>query len=216
MYYEPKKSREHEEHGLTVMNEVHPNEEQLERYAMGCLAEPDLAQIEEHLLLCEACQERLEVAEALLPMLQRSLREVNMEPAAEPFWKRWFASAWTPAPILAAFAALVLVVYVWAPDRHVEWQSVQLEAMRGEVKPAEAVEGFALELLLNTEGLAVGPAVVQVVDAQGTPVEAANVVIGQSPLAARIPQPLKPGQYWVRLKSNGSLVREYSLPVRQR
>lgn len=216
MYYEPMKSWKHEENGLIVMNEVHPNEEQLERYAMGRLAEPELAPFEEHLLFCEACQERLEVAEALLPSLRRALREVEQEPAAEPFWKRWFASAWTPAPVLAACAAVMLAVYIWAPSRQVEWQSVRLEAMRGELKPAEAVEGFALELQLNTEGLEVGPAVVQVVDSQGAPVEAANVAIGRSPLAARIAHPLKPGQYWVRLKSNGSLLREYSLPVRPR
>jgi anti-sigma factor ChrR (cupin superfamily) len=216
MYDEPKQESKHEECGLTVMNEVHPNEEQLERYAMGRLAEQELAPVEEHLLVCEACQERLEIAEALLPMLRRALREVEREPAAEPFWKRWFASTWKAAPALAACAALILAVYVWVPNRQVEWQTVQLEAKRGELKPAEAVEGFALQLQLNTDGLETGPAVLQVVDAQGTPVEAYNVTIERSPLGAQIPKPLQPGQYWVRLKANGLMLREYALPVRSR
>ena len=79
MYYEPKRSWKTEETGLIVMNEVHPNEEQLERYAMGRLAERELAPIEEHLLVCEACQERLEMAESLLPAMRRALREVERQ-----------------------------------------------------------------------------------------------------------------------------------------
>jgi len=214
MNYEPKKRWKHEESGLIVMNEVHPNEEQLERYAMGSLAEPELAPIEEHLLFCEACQDRLAITESLLPSLRIALREVEQEPAAEPFWSRWFAPIWAPA--MAACAAVLLALFLWPTNRPVEWQSVRLEAMRGEVKPAEALEGFALELQLNTEGLEAGPADVQVVDAQGAPIDTANVVIDRSPLTARVSKPLKPGQYWVRLKSNGLLRREYSLPVRAR
>lgn len=214
MYYEPKRHWKIEETGLDVMSEHHPNEEQLERYAMGRLAEPEIAPIEEHLLVCEPCQDRLAIAESILPSLRRALHEVEREPAAESFWKRWFAPSWAPA--VAACAAIALAAFLWQPNRAVEWQSVRLEAMRGEVEPAGAVEGFALELQLNTEGLEAGQAVVQVVDAQGALVQNTDVSIGQSPLAARFSQPLKQGQYWVRIKSNGSLLREYALPVRAR
>jgi len=181
---------------------------------MGSLAEPELAPIEEHLLFCEACQDRLAITESLLPSLRIALREIEQEPAAEPFWSRWFAPKWAPA--IAACAAILLAVFLWPSNRPVEWQTVRLESMRGEGKPAEAMEGFALELQLNTEGLEAGPAVVQIVDAQGAQIDNANVVIDRSPLTTRTALPLKPGQYWVRLESNGSLLREYSLPVRAR
>lgn len=216
MQHESMKWGKNEETGPTVMNEAHPSEEQLERYAMGHLVERELVPIEEHLLFCEACQDRLAVAESLLPTLRRALQEIEREQPAAPLWKSWFSMRWIPTPVLAACAAIALAVAVWPPNRQVEWQSVRLEAMRGEVKPAEAVEGYSLELQLNTEGLEVGPALLQVVDWLGTPIEDANVLIGRSPLMTRLSHPLKSGQHWVRLKANGSLLREYSLPVRTR
>ena len=216
MQHEPMRSWKYEETGLIVMNEGHPNEEKLERYAMGRLAEPEAAPIEEHLLVCATCQDRLAAAESVLPSLRHALREVERDPVAEPVWTRWFAWTWAPAPIIAGCAAMLLGVYLWTPNQPIEWQSIRLEAMRGDDKPAEAVEGFALELQLNSEGLENGPAVVQIVEAQGGLVQESSVLLGPSPLSTRVSRPLKPGQYWVRLKSGGSLLREYALPVRPR
>ena len=45
----------------TATNATHPNEDSLERYAMGVIRdESELAAIEEHLLACPACVARAE------------------------------------------------------------------------------------------------------------------------------------------------------------
>jgi anti-sigma factor ChrR (cupin superfamily) len=48
----------------------HPSEEVLERYLFGSLPEPEVEQVEEHLLVCHSC---IDAAEQLLAFVQ-SLR----------------------------------------------------------------------------------------------------------------------------------------------
>jgi len=48
----------------------HADEESLERYSMGTLAERESAPLEEHLLICQTCRDRLE----FLDTYQRSMR----------------------------------------------------------------------------------------------------------------------------------------------
>jgi hypothetical protein len=43
----------------------HPGENVFDSYALGRLLKPALAQFEEHLLLCELCQDRLGAVDAL-------------------------------------------------------------------------------------------------------------------------------------------------------
>ena len=50
------------------MNAVkHGTEEQLERYVLGQLPESEIVPLEEHLLLCEVCREKLDEAGVLRP-----------------------------------------------------------------------------------------------------------------------------------------------------
>jgi anti-sigma factor ChrR (cupin superfamily) len=51
----------------------HQTAEQLERYALGRLAEPEQAVIEEHLLICEACRQRLDEVEAYAKAMRRAI-----------------------------------------------------------------------------------------------------------------------------------------------
>jgi hypothetical protein len=50
---------------LTAQNGPHVSEEQLESYVLCRLAEPALSSVEEHLLICKSCLERVE-AEQLI------------------------------------------------------------------------------------------------------------------------------------------------------
>lgn len=50
--------------------EAHVDEEALEQYAMGALGDEDAAPIEEHLLLCAGCQNRLAELDSFLNALR--------------------------------------------------------------------------------------------------------------------------------------------------
>ena len=51
------------------------HEDTIERYAMGRLARTSLARFEEHLLLCEECQDRVFEADAYLAALRETLEQ---------------------------------------------------------------------------------------------------------------------------------------------
>jgi hypothetical protein len=53
----------------------HPDDEQLELYALGRLNEPEQAVIEEHLLICEACRQRLDQIEAYAKAMRRAIAD---------------------------------------------------------------------------------------------------------------------------------------------
>lgn len=61
---------------------THIEEEQLERYAMGTLPELEAAPVEEHLLLCAGCRERLSEFDEFL----NTLRSAEIDPvlSSEP------------------------------------------------------------------------------------------------------------------------------------
>jgi len=51
----------------------HASENALEEYALGRLLEPELASLEEHLLLCDECRERLRAVDEFIQMLRVGL-----------------------------------------------------------------------------------------------------------------------------------------------
>jgi hypothetical protein len=53
----------------------HQADDQLELYALGRLTEPEQAALEEHLLICEACRQRLEEAEAFAKAMRRAIAD---------------------------------------------------------------------------------------------------------------------------------------------
>ncbi|MGD1097102.1 MAG: zf-HC2 domain-containing protein [Bryobacteraceae bacterium] len=52
----------------------HISDDQLELYLMGRLNEQELAPLEEHLLICEECRDRLEKTEAYIAAMRAILR----------------------------------------------------------------------------------------------------------------------------------------------
>jgi anti-sigma factor ChrR (cupin superfamily) len=55
---------------MQMMSHSHPAEDVLEQYAMDKLSEAEAVPVEEHLLVCQGCRERL----ALLDDFVRSIR----------------------------------------------------------------------------------------------------------------------------------------------
>lgn len=51
----------------------HISEELLDDYALGRLSEPDVAPVEEHLLICAFCQERLQLTDEFIAALREAV-----------------------------------------------------------------------------------------------------------------------------------------------
>lgn len=199
---------------------AHPDEEILERYVMGRLEEPALGAFEEHLMLCELCQQRTDDATVYVSVLKETLATAPA-PAPEKHWREWLTLRWlpVPAPALAGALAVLLAVLVWQPwhaASPAEWRTVELQTMRGGETRGPASEGYSLQLLLDVSGLDATGAVAQIVTGEGKPVAEVPVRPAGNKVEAQYAPGLAAGQYWVRLTKSGDVLREYSLLVQRR
>src|ERR1700732_5266546 len=86
----------------------HIDDRQIDAYASGLLPEPLLADAEEHLLICPACQERLVQADEFAALF----REAVQEPAtSRAVWRRFWPlgrnAAWAGAVAVAVLGLLI-------------------------------------------------------------------------------------------------------------
>jgi anti-sigma factor RsiW len=61
---------------LSVVSPAHIPEETLEQYAIGALPVVESGPLEEHLLVCERCQERLTTLDEIVALMRSGLREL--------------------------------------------------------------------------------------------------------------------------------------------
>lgn len=182
---------------LTFIPNIHPDEDVFEKYTFGRLSEAAVASFEEHLLICETCQDRLnETTEYILAM---KVCVAHFEPAR--LRKHGLRRNAVAAAILLLTCLTALLSWRTPPG---EAKPVVLEALRGTASTAPS--GQALELKIDLKDLPPGDDYrVEVVDATGR-----RVWFGGTP--ARLTEGLAPGQYWVRLSTpNGEQLREYGL-----
>ncbi|HXG32704.1 MAG TPA: hypothetical protein VNJ11_05020 [Bryobacteraceae bacterium] len=207
--------------------ENHIEDDELELYALGRLCESRVVAVEEHVLICESCQDRLAETEAYVEAVRAAAAKLAEQPA--PWWRRWWerlgALRWTPKPVWATASALALLAMVWGGT---SWFSrtrsdlppvaVALVSVRGE-DPAigRAPAGRPLRLEADLTGLEVaGNLTLELVDSKGTPLERWAVTAEGNRVKA-VSRPLPPGRYWVRLYAAGTteeLLREYGFEVR--
>jgi anti-sigma factor RsiW len=57
----------------------HISEDELDRYAARSLPESEAAAIEEHLLICEFCQDRLQLTDEFVAALRAATHERNLK-----------------------------------------------------------------------------------------------------------------------------------------
>jgi anti-sigma factor RsiW len=62
-------------------------DDDLERYAMGKLSDPESAPLEEHLLLCPKCQKRLEDLDAFIQVAKAALEVLSPTPPASRMYR---------------------------------------------------------------------------------------------------------------------------------
>jgi hypothetical protein len=185
----------------------HPGEDVFEDYAFDRLAGDDAADFEEHLLICEECQETLARTDEYIQVMKVATAAYIAGHAKTPRSRRkglhWNAVA-------AALLFLTCLTGFWSWRKPVgDATTIVLDSYRGAVVIPQAIAGRPLDLQIDlTEVRPASGYRVEVVDPAGR-----RVWMGGPPahLAKGLPQ----GDYWVRLLTdNGEWLREYSLLVR--
>lgn len=190
---------------------THPTDEMLEEYHFQRLGNGALEQVEEHLLWCVDCQDRLSHAERLISQIKTTLQS---HPPAKATWRTLWQTI--PTPVLAGAGVVALTVGLYAPRLGGSNQSlaeVTLVTSRGAESPTEVRVHQASQTKLNLDvtGLSL-PVVyrVEVVSQEGAKVFAEAVSVPQVTLHAT----LNTGVYFVRLNTPaGDPLREYVLEV---
>lgn len=207
---------------MTIELQLHPGEEVLERYSLGHLIEDDLVRVEEHLFVCEQCQEQLVHVEQFIAEMKTACQDFRLQPVPAPWWSR--LSEYFAVPRLAyagAVAALAITVLV-PVARHqpegsatadtVTWNVTYRGAETGVV---EARAKHPLHLVMNIADLKLdGTYRVTIVNRDGKTVWTGNPQIEGTKLVVLTTEQLAAGIYWVRLfEPDGSPNREFGLQL---
>lgn len=204
---------------------AHADEESLEKYAMGTLPDAELARFEEHLLLCEKCQQGVEEMDAFLAAFR------NVAPRLRPSGERALRSRWwnwisLPAfPRLAVAGALALLVLAFvigrtwnSPDGSFAPATVLLQVSRGPEAggAAQAPAGRPLHLVTDITQLPPSATYgVEIVAVSGARLYFTKAPARDGSLRVPVTRRFETGLYFVRLYSaGGELLREFGLRVR--
>jgi hypothetical protein len=190
----------------------HFEEEVLESYSRGTLSGKSLVRLEEHLLTCEACRQRLEQNDEYVLAMRTALAAGHSTP--QPAFN--FLTFWRPALLFAAVLALAVVFVIRrgpAPNGVETPVAVSLQALRGPSVSAEAPAGRVLLLTPDVSGLRESPWFrLEIVGATGDSLWSGRV--SQPRFQTQAPA-LRTGDYFVRVySSSGELLREYGLKTR--
>jgi hypothetical protein len=191
------------------------DDDRIERYSMGTLPEEEAAELEEHLLVCEACQSCLRQAEAFAGGMRRAALRVIQEPPAPERGNRLFPKlvpGRVPSLVPALACAAILLVLALAGLSWIRPNppafAVKLVAMRGAEPGSKAPAGRPLAFQADLSDLPAASSYrLELVDRDGRG-------IWQGATASATIPALPPGMYFIRVYSGGSeLLREYGLKV---
>ncbi len=201
-------------------NAGHPDEEAVEMYVMGKLDAHAIDQFEDHVLLCEACQHRVQVSETYFLSMRSAMAKA---PAPEPEHstiRRLKDFFQMPTPVWAGAAAVIAIALAGVVGTRFFTRSpvpvaVALTATRGET--ASIAAHGPLDLNLDTRDLPSAESYrVQMVNADGKSVWEQNQVSSAAGhLSIHVAKHLASGQYFVRIYgSNAGTPREYAIQIR--
>lgn len=209
---------------MTTDFKPHPSNEVLERYSLGHLSEAEVERVEEHLFVCQHCQQELTALDSYIEDVKEACRLVNREAApARAHWRELLSRLFSfPKPVMAGACAALAIALIapFAMRRATPGlpATVQLETYRGaaDAGAAEAPAGHTLRLKLNMAGLPASPAYrAEVVNASGSQIWTGALTPDNFVLVAEVNRPLAAGQYWVRIyDSANNLLRESALRLK--
>lgn len=201
----------------------HPNEEVLEAYSLHRLGEQELAPVEEHLLVCETCQAKLQEIDDFIKAVKGAGPELAATPPGGgrlrlPEWLRRWPNL-TPGRIALAGAMAVLCAVAMVDLPHTPRTSpapVSLKALRGGETAAVAPARRRLALALDVPDLAgCAPCRIEIVSDSGQPVWSGEPSFSGGRLMITTPVEFGAGTYWVRLYNGGpGPVREFGLRLK--
>jgi hypothetical protein len=200
---------------------VHPTEDLLEEYSFGRVVEPELAPLEEHLLDCTLCQDRLLAVDEYTALMKAGIAAIERQREATPAAPRF---AIPGAPVLCAAAVMLVLVGViigWrlqpsAAVASASTMTVRLTALRGgdADELARASFGRPFDLTFDRTDLpAASDYRLEVVSSSGQRLWSGAAQVQPQNLSARVTARLAPGVYWVRLYSGEKLRREFGMRV---
>ena len=199
---------------LSIMSEMrcHVDAEDLERYLMGTSPPEATPFIEEHLLACDACRDRLRETDAYLRAMRTASEQLRRDEKAANR-RQWRIPAWFPVMATVA-CGIVLVVatprFIRPPGPAV---AVSLTALRGGVGVENsAPPGRELMLHPDLTGLAEASSYrLEIVNQTGQTVRQGTMTRLQNGIQVR---GLGAGLYFVRVYlPAGELLREYGLQI---
>ena len=189
----------------------HVDAEDLERYSMGTSPPERVAFLEEHLLTCDGCRDRLLNTDTYLRVMRTSSEQIRRnEKAAKR--REWSIPAWFPVMVTVA-CGLVLVVasprFIRLPGPPV---AVSLTALRGAGAGNSAPSGRELMLHPDLTGLAGDSSYrLEIVNQTGHTVRQGTLTRARNGIQVR---GLGAGLYFVRVYlPAGELLREYGLRI---
>jgi hypothetical protein len=199
----------------------HGTDDQLEEYVLGRLPRPDLPALEEHLIICASCRDRLDSMEAFAVGMKEALgtSEAVLKPASP--WPGWFAGLrQQPLRQPAFFIALGSIALIAAVSffsnagtRFAPVATLKLTASRGGMPltgPARE-----LDLTLSDAPREEGALRVEVVNATGQAMWSGMAGASAAGIQVKAGRQFGPGDYFVRLYSaSGKMLREYGFRIR--
>lgn len=215
--------------------QFHGTEDQLEQYALGRLPDSELPVFEEHLLVCAACQERLEEVDSFTQGMRLALHSgvaedsVHDDAAQTNRWVKPGDSLWSKPSLWfdgfrglrLAFAVtgltLVLVAgFVFSRgDRNLTpVAAFQLTALRGEMPIVAAAK--QLDITLVDAPDPGGPWRVEMADGSGDIAWTGKTQPAPKGARVQILRHISPGDYFLRLyAADGSMLHEYGFRVKE-
>ncbi len=206
----------------------HAQGEDLERYSIGSLSGPEGEALEEHLLICPACQDQLAEIDAYVRTVRVAASRLRSETPLSRLRTRsgFWGFFWQPGLAYGGIAVVCLMLAVWISlSRQSPTSSgfppvaVLLQAVRGPGGAIDARAPVGQPLILRADLSGLQPQALwelEVVDARGARVHRSAGAASEGKLEVRLTTGLAAGQYWVRLYAPGSgsgPLREYALRV---
>ena len=95
---------------MPIPSGSHASNDVLEQYAMDRLSEEETASLEEHLLVCAACQEQQREMDDYVRAMRQALSEIEQESIVKSKMKRFFSFFRIPQLPMPAWAGVLAVI----------------------------------------------------------------------------------------------------------